>query len=311
MSEPTAPSADLSDRTGSSGGAIDVHLVDGTYELFRAYFGAPKSTAPDGREVGATRGLLRTLLALVTKEGATHVAVAFDHVIESFRNDLYAGYKTGAGIDPDLFSQFHLAEDAVRALGIVVWPMIELEADDALASGAARYAADPRVRQVFVCSPDKDMAQTVQGTRVVMLDRRKKVVIDEAAVIAKWGVPPASIPDWLALVGDTADGYPGLPRWGEKSASAVLARYGTIDAIPDDARAWTVSVRGADALAESLRAGRDAAKLYRVLATLRTDAALTETLDDLEWRGADHPALTALTEALGDGELVGRVPKWR
>jgi 5'-3' exonuclease len=286
-----------------------VHLVDGTYELFRSYYGAPKANAPDGKEVGATRGLMRSLLGLLTNEGATHVAVAFDHVIESFRNDLYGGYKTGDGIDPALWAQFPLAEEATRALGMVCWPMVEFEADDALAAGAARYAEDARVEQVLVCSPDKDLAQCVRGTKVVMVDRRRKTVFDEDGVRAKWGVSPASIPDWLALVGDTSDGYPGIPRWGERSASAVLAQYGSIDRIPELARAWSVKVRGADTLADSLRTRRDEAALYRRLATLRTDVPLAENVDDLLWRGAPKGLLSAFTARLGDSELTGRVPK--
>ena len=234
-----------------------VHLVDGTYELFRAYFGAPSAQAPDGREVGATRGLLRSLGALVRHEGATHVGVAFDHVIESFRNDLYGGYKTGAGIEPALLAQFELAERAAGALGFVVWSMVEFEADDALAAAAARYAGEPAVEQVVIASPDKDLAQCVRGNRVVCADRLRKKTLDEAGVVEKFGVPPASIPDWLALVGDSADGYPGLPRWGAKSAAAVLARWLHIDRIPDQARDWGVAVRGAEALAASLREGRE------------------------------------------------------
>lgn len=286
---------------------MKVHLVDGTYELFRAYYGAPAATAPDGMEVGATRAILRTLIALLKNEGATHVGVAFDHVIESFRNELFDGYKTSAGIDPKLWAQFPLAEDAARALGVVVWPMIEFEADDALATAADRFSKDERVEQVLICTPDKDMAQCVRGTRVVMVDRRRKLTFDEAGVIAKWGVPPSSIPDWLALVGDTSDGYPGIPRWGERSASAMLAVYGSVDQIGDDARAWKVKPRGADALADSLRSRRAEAALYRKLATLRTDVPLQETLEDLEWRGAPGDAIAAMAKRLGDDELLGRL----
>jgi 5'-3' exonuclease len=284
-----------------------VHLVDGTYELFRAYYGAPKATSPDGREVGATRGLMRSLIAMLEKEGATHVAVAFDHVIESFRNELYAGYKTGAGIDPDLYSQFHLAEDGVRALGIVVWPMVEFEADDALATFALRCAGEADVEQVLICSPDKDLAQCVRGERIVLVDRRRKLTHDEPAVVTKFGVRPSSIPDWLALVGDSADGYPGVPKWGERSAAQLLFEYGTIDAIPDDERAWRVKPRGAAALADSLRAHRVEAALYKRLATLRGDVPLAETTGDLLWRGAPNDALTAFCAALGDDEIAGRV----
>jgi 5'-3' exonuclease len=264
---------------------VKVHLVDGTFELFRAYFGAPPATDPEGRPVGAVRGLERSLAALVREDGVTHVAVAFDHVIESFRNELFAGYKTAEGVPEDLLAQFHPAEDAVRALGIVVWPMVEFEADDALATGACRYAALPEVDQVVVCTPDKDLAQCVRGTRVVTFDRMRRRLFDEDGVREKFGVSPASIPDWLALVGDSADGIPGVPRWGAKSASVVLARYRTIEDIPDGERAWDVVVRGAPALAESLRAHRDEARLYRTLATLRTDVPLVEDLDSLRYRG--------------------------
>jgi 5'-3' exonuclease len=279
---------------------VRVHLVDGTYELFRSYFGAPSAVAPDGREVGATRGLLRSLGALLRQEGVTHVAVAFDHVIESFRNDLYAGYKTGDGIDPALYGQFGLAERAAAALGLTVWSMVEFEADDALATGAARFAAEPTVDQVVIASPDKDLAQCVRGTRVVCLDRLRRATLDEAGVVLKFGVPPASIPDWLALVGDSADGFPGLPRWGAKSASAVLARWGHLEQIPELASAWAVPVRGAESLAQTLRAGRAEAMLYRTLATLRLDVPLPETLDELRWRGPVQPDLDRLCAEIGD-----------
>jgi 5'-3' exonuclease len=279
---------------------VRVHVVDGTYELFRAYFGAPSVTAPDGREVGATRALLRNLAGLVRYEGATHVGVAFDHVIESFRNDLYLGYKTGAGIEPALLGQFELAERAAAALGMVVWSMVEFEADDALAAAAARFAEDPAVEQVVIASPDKDLSQCVRAARVVCVDRLRKKTLDEAGVIAKFGVPPASIPDWLALVGDSADGYPGLPRWGAKSAATVLAHWQHIERIPDRERDWVVSVRGAAALAESLRNGRVEAALYRTLATLRTDVPLAESLDDMRWRGPRREQLEPLCAEIGD-----------
>lgn len=276
---------------------MKVHVVDGTFELFRAFYGSPSSETTDGTEIGAVRGLLRSLLALLGEPGVTHVAVAFDHVIESFRNDLYPGYKTGDGIDPKLWAQFWPAEDACRALGLAVWPMIEFECDDALATAAARFAADPRVEQVVICSPDKDLAQCVRGTHVVCLDRMRKKVLDEAGVRVKFGVAPASIPDWLALVGDTADGYPGIPRWGAKSASAVLGAHPHLEEIPDDWRAWAVPVRGAAALAVSLAEHRADAMLFRQLATLRLDAPLAESLDDLRWRGADTSALAATPAA--------------
>ena len=288
-----------------------VHLVDGTYELFRAHFGAPPATAPDGTQVGAVRGLLRSMLALVTTEGATHVACAFDHVIESFRNDLYPGYKTSEGVPPELLAQFPLAERAVAALGLVVWPMVEFEADDALAAGAVRYANAPGVEQVLICTPDKDLAQSVVGQQVVCLDRRRARVLDDAGVREKFGVPPASIPDWLALVGDTADGYPGVARWGEKSASAVLARYSHLEAIPDFVASWDVSVRGALALADSLRAARGDALLFRRLATLRLDVPLTEALEDLRYAGARRDALLAICEEIGENDLPHRIKTWR
>jgi 5'-3' exonuclease len=272
---------------------VKLHVVDGTYELFRAYYGAPKSTAA-GREVGATRAFLRSLASLLRQDDVTHVGCAFDTVIESFRNDLFAGYKIGAGIEPDLWNQFPLAERACRALGVACWPMVEFEADDALATAAHRFGARPEVEQVVICTPDKDLAQCVRGTRVVQLDRRRKLVLDEAAVVAKFGVPPRSIPDWLALVGDAADGLPGIPRWGARSAAIVLAHYGDLDAIPDDPDAWAVRPRGAAALAENLRARRADARLYRRLATLRTDAPVAESLDALRWRGVDPRALEAL-----------------
>ncbi len=286
-----------------------VHLVDGTYELFRAFFGAPPSAAPDGREVGATRGLLRTLHALVNTEGATHVAVAFDHVIESFRNELYAGYKTGAGIDPALRDQFELVEEGAAALGMVVWPMIEFEADDALAAAAARFA--DQVDQVVICSPDKDLMQCVRGDRVVVLDRRREIVYDEPAVVAKHGVSPRSIPDYLALVGDSADGIPGIPRWGARSSASVLQRYGQLAEIPASVEDWDVKVRGAAGLAANLAKEAEEAALYKVLATLREDVPLTESLDDLEWKGAQPAPLEAFCRRIGYERFLERVTRWR
>jgi 5'-3' exonuclease len=290
---------------------MKVHLVDGTYELFRAHYGAPPAKGLDGTAVGATRGLLRTLLALLASPGVTHVACAFDHVIESFRNDLYDGYKTGEGVPPELLTQFPLAERATRALGIVVWPMVELEADDALATAAARWSDADAVEQVVICSPDKDLAQCVKGSRVVCLDRRQRRLLDEAGVREKFGVAPASLPDWLALVGDSADGYPGVPRWGAKSASAVLGRYARLEAIPEFEREWEVPVRGAAALGESLRTHRAEAALFRRLATLRTDAELPESLEDLRWRGARRGQLEELCDLIGETEVVPRMPAWR
>jgi 5'-3' exonuclease len=286
-----------------------IHLIDGTYELFRSFYGPPRKKAPDGREVGATLGLLRSLLFLISNSGVTHIACAFDHVIESFRNDLFPGYKTGAGVDPDLLDQFSLAEEAVSALGLVVWPMIEFEADDALASAVVLFKDEPAVDQVVICSPDKDLAQLVSGRRVVCWDRRRDIVYDEDAVIEKYGVPPASIPDWLALVGDSADGYPGIPSWGAKSASAVLSSYDHIEAIPDDHQLWGIPAGRVRRLAENLRTYKEEAFLYRRLATLRRDVPLEESLYDLEWLGARERLLELCLE-LGDKDLPDRVPRW-
>jgi len=280
-----------------------VHLVDATYELFRAFYGAPSSQSPSGAEVAATRALGRSMLNLLSDPQVTHLACAFDHVIESFRNTLFAGYKTGEGIEPALYSQFPLAEEMTIALGITTWPMIDFEADDAVATFAARAASDPAVEQVLICSPDKDFAQCVQGTRVIMLDRMRNKLMDESGVREKFGIEPASIPDWLALVGDTADGIPGIARWGAKSAAAVLAEYRHLEHIPDDAGAWRIKVRGAPALAGTLAESREAAYLYRELARLRRDVPLSESLDALRWRGPNQPMLEVLCERLGDARL--------
>ena len=285
---------------------MHVHVVDGTYELFRAYFGAPRVMSPGGEEIGAVRGLARSMLRLVGQEGATHVGIAFDRTVESFRNDLFDGYKTGEGLAPELESQFHPAEEVCRALGFVVWSMTEFEADDALATAAARYSADPRVETVRLCTPDKDLAQCVQGQRIVTVDRRRGIVFDAAGVRGKFGVDPVSVPDYLALVGDSADGIPGIPRWGAKSASTVLAEYTHVEAIPDDPAAWNVDVRGARVLAANLAARRDEAALYKKLATLRTDAPLLESVGDLHWRGPDVERLKRVCEELGDRFLVER-----
>jgi 5'-3' exonuclease len=289
---------------------MKVHLVDGTYELFRSHFGAPRRMAPDGREVGAAVGLLRSLFALVSTPGVTHVACAFDHVVESFRNDLFPGYKTGAGVDAGLLAQFPLAERAVAALGIVVWPMTEFEADDALATGAARFRDQPGVEQVVICSPDKDLAQSVSGVRVVCWDRRRGIVADEDGVIGKFGVRPHSIPDWLALVGDAADGYPGIPAWGAKSAAAVLARVDHLESIPQDPRRLGLPLTRASRLLESLKTHREEAFLYRRLATLRVDAPQEEELADLEWRGA-AAELEEVCRELGDEGFAARVTRRR
>jgi 5'-3' exonuclease len=279
---------------------MQVYLVDGTFELFRAYYGAPSHTNSAGQEVGATRALLRSLAALVRQPEVTHIACAFDHVIESFRNNLFAGYKTGDGIEPALKNQFGLAERASQALGIITWPMVEFEADDALATAAARFANDEAGDNqgpvdIVLCSPDKDLAQCVHGTRVIMWDRLRDKKFDEAAVRAKFGVDPQSIAHWLALVGDAADGIPGVPKWGAKSAATVLAHYRSIDQIPNSAQEWDIAVRGASGLAESLRTHREAADLYVQLATLRTDVPLPQqSVDDLRWQGVDVAALMAL-----------------
>jgi 5'-3' exonuclease len=248
---------------------------------------------------------------LIRNESATHVAVAFDHVIESFRNELFGGYKTGAGIDPDLWEQFGLAEQMTHALGLVVWPMVEFEADDALATAASRFSELENVSQVCICSPDKDLTQCVVGKRIICVDRRQKKIIDEEAVREKFGVSPASIPDWLALVGDSADGIPGIPRWGAASSAKLLTEYGHIEKIPDDPAHWTVKVRGAASLAKSLQIWRDEVHLYKQLATLRTDVPLEESVADLEWQGARRAELRALCEELGDKALLARVPRWR
>jgi 5'-3' exonuclease len=279
---------------------MKVHLVDGTYELFRHFFGAPPHRTAAGHEVAAVRGVVGSVLQLLG-EGATHVGVATDHVIESFRNDLWPGYKTGDGVDPELWSQAWPLETALTALGVLVWPMVEVEADDALASGAAVADDDPDVEQVIICTPDKDLGQCVRGTRVVQLDRRKDILIDEAGVAAKFGVGPASIPDYLALVGDSADGFPGLAGWGAKSAATVLARWGHIEDIPADAGDWDVTVRGAAKLATTLREGREDARLFKELATLRIDRGLLAAVDELRWQGptADFAAVCAAMDAPG------------
>lgn len=261
-----------------------VHLVDGTYELFRHFYALPSARNHLGEEIAAVRGVMYSIRGLV-QDGATHIGVATDHVIESFRNGLWPGYKTGEGIDPALLTQFPILEEGLRAWGLTVWPMVEFEADDALASAAAKAADDPRVEQVVICTPDKDLAQCVRGTRVVQLDRVRKTVRDEAGVVSRFGVPPTSIPDYLALVGDSADGFSGLPGWGPKSAATLLSRYGTVDAIPDDPAEWDVRVPRAAALARTLAEQRDLARLFRTLATLRTDVPVFETVDKLEWRG--------------------------
>lgn len=292
---------------------MELHLVDATYELFRAHFAPrPPVRAPDGRDIGAVVGLAYTLLTLLREEGATHVGCATDRVIRSFRNDLYAGYKTEAGMPPELLAQFPLAERAIEALGLVLWPMVELEADDALATAAARWGEDPGVERTWICTVDKDLAQCVRGNRVVLRDRRRRRTVDRAGVLEHWGVEPESIPDYLALVGDAADGYPGLPGWGSRSAGAVLARFGHLEAIPDGPGSWAVDVRSPASLNASLRQHWPQAVLYRELATLRTDAALPQRRpDELRWHGVRRGPFLALCEELGQARLADRPHRWR
>jgi 5'-3' exonuclease len=262
--------------------AVKIYLVDGTYELFRHYYALPSARDESGREIAAARGVVQSVLGMIGN-GATHIAVATDHVIESFRNGLWPGYKTSAGVEPDLLAQFPLLEEALALAGILVWPMVEFEADDALGAAAVGAARDPRVEQVFICTPDKDLAQCVRGSRIVQLNRRTRVTLDEQGVIHKFGVPPESIPDYLALVGDAADGYPGLPGWGAKSSAAVLAKFGHLESIPEDFREWRVNVTSGSTLAGTLRRDRELAVLFRTLATLRTDIALFDDLDQLRY----------------------------
>lgn len=283
--------------------AVIVYLIDGTYELFRAYYGAPSSKNANGREIAASRTLARSLLAWIRDAQVTHLAIAFDTVIESFRNQMFAGYKTGEGIEPDLFSQFGLAEQVTRALGIATWSMIDMEADDALATAALRCAQDARVSQVRICSPDKDLCQCVTGERVVLYERKTGKTTDEAGVLARLGVTPVQVPAYLALVGDSADGIPGIPRWGAKSAQAVLAHYGALAAIPDEVSRWEVSVRGAAQLADNLKRERANAALYEQLATLRTDATIGTSLEELTYRGVDETQMPEVRAILGDDAL--------
>jgi 5'-3' exonuclease len=291
---------------------MQLHLVDATFELFRAHFSRPVEEGPDGRPVNAVRGLIDSMLSLLREPDVTHVGAATDHVIESWRNDLFPGYKSSAGVPHELLAQFEDAERALRALGIPVWPMVEDEADDAIASALARFGDDPRVDHVVVCSVDKDLAQLVSGTRVVLRDRMRKITYDEAGVVAKWGVAPASIPDYLALVGDASDGFPGLPGWGSKSAAAVLARWKHLDLIPPSALDWDLPLRGASRLAATLVQQRDAALLYRRLATLNRDADISATpdLDSLAWHGVPRAAFVALCEELGFETIGQRVHRW-
>ena len=287
---------------------MKIHLVDGTYELFRAFYGPPGRKAPDGREVGATVYLLRNLLTLITQDQATHIGVAFDHEIRSFRNDLYARYKTGDDIDPLLLGQFELAEEAVAALGFVIWPMIEFEADDAIATAAVAYAEDKRVDELLICSPDKDLAQLVGG-KILAWDRRREILYDEAAVEEKYGVKPASIPDYLALVGDSADGIPGIEAWGAKSVATVLSNFPRIEDIPEDTSDWGITPGRAKRLAENLFGNMEAALLYRELTRLRLDVPIKDSVDDLEWKGA-RPELRDLLTELGAEKMVESIPQW-
>ena len=288
-----------------------LYLVDGTYELFRAYYGAPPRTSPDGTPIGAVAGLLQTLLLLLREQRPDYVACAFDHVVESFRNDLFEGYKTGDGVPGDLAAQFELAEKTSRALGIVTWPMVQFEADDAIATAATRWKQAPEIDQVVVCSVDKDLMNLVDGSRVVVWDRRRDITYAESDVIERYGVPPASIPDYLALVGDSADGIPGVPRWGAKGTATVLSEYGQLEAIPKSHDEWTVSVRGARSLAANLAERRADAELYRTLATLRTDVPLVEELGDLRWSGVPRKDYVALCKALGLDRLTDAPTHWR
>jgi len=289
---------------------VKLHLVDATFELFRAYYSRPEEHGPDGRPVNAVRGLLESMLSLLREPDVTHVAAATDHVIESWRNDVYPGYKSSAGVDRRLLAQFDDGERALRALGMTTWAMVEDEADDAIATGVARFADDPRLEQVIICSVDKDLAQCVRGERVVLRDRMRTITYDEAGVVAKFGVEPESIPDYLALVGDSSDGYPGLPGWGSKSAAAVLARFEHLEAIPDSPLEWEVPLRNAVRLAATLHQQRADALLYRRLATLNRDAAISGDLDSLAWGGVPRGQFLSLCDELGFDRIRERVHRW-
>jgi 5'-3' exonuclease len=284
---------------------MDVYLIDGTYELFRHFFAVPAATDGNGQEIGAVRGVLTSILSMIER-GATHLGVATDHVVESFRNDLYPGYKTSEGVDPELLSQFPILELGLEAMGVMVWPMVEFEADDALASAASKASQDDRVKQVLICTPDKDLSQCVVSTRVVQLDRRSNIVRDEAGVVAKFGVKPQSIPDFLAVVGDSADGFPGVAGWGLKAAALVLSQYPHLEDIPKDWREWHPSIRSARRLAESLLNAWNDAVLFRTLATLRLDVRVFGTVDDLDWRGP-RPDFEEHCRRMKAADLFGRV----
>ena len=289
---------------------MKIHLVDGTYELFRAHFGAPPKKAANGMEVGATLGLLRSMLLLLSDPEVTHVAVAFDHVIESFRNKMYKGYKSSAGVDSVILNQFPLAERAVSTLGLVTWPMVKYEADDAIATAAAKFKKSKQVEQVVICSVDKDLTQMVDGDRIVCWDRRREIILNEKGVVEKFGVGPKSIPDFLALVGDSADGYPGIQGWGEKSTATVLANYRHIEAIPSDPAKLGLGLGRATTLLENLKNNYEDALLFRELSTLRTDVPLKETLADLKWQGATQ-RLKKVCKELGSESILDRIKIWR
>ena len=283
---------------------MNVHLIDGTYELFRHFFAVPPATDLNGQEVGAVRGVLHSVLSMI-ESGATHIGVATDHVVESFRNDLYTGYKTSEGVPPELLSQFPILEEALEAMGVVVWPMVYYEADDALAAAADKAAKDDRVQQVIICTPDKDLSQCVVGTRVVQLDRRRQVIRDEAGVVAKFGVKPESIPDYLAVVGDSADGFPGVPGWGPKAASLTLSQYAHLEDIPKDWRDWHPSIRSSLRLSTVLFGSWTQALLFRTLATLRLDVQVFDTVDDLRWKGP-RPSFEEYCDRMKSPELLRR-----
>jgi 5'-3' exonuclease len=289
---------------------MKIHLVDGTYELFRAHFGAPPKKSTSGQEVGATVGLLRSMLLLLSDPEVTHIAVAFDHVIESFRNKMYKGYKSSEGVDPIILNQFPVAEVAVKALGLVTWPQVKFEADDAIATAVAKFKKSKQVEQLVICSVDKDLTQMVDGDRVICWDRRREILLNEKGVIEKFGVEPESIPDFLALVGDSADGYPGIQGWGEKSTSTVLAKYKHIENIPNDPTKLGLSVGRATTLLENLQKNYKDALLFRELSTLRTDVPLKETLADLKWQGAT-PRLRKVCKELGSESILERIKKWQ
>ena len=284
---------------------MDVHLIDGTYELFRYFFAVPSAKDSSGQEVGAVRGVLTSVLSMI-EQGATHLGVATDHVVESFRNDLYPGYKTSEGVDPELLSQFPILEEALQAMGVVVWPMVEFEADDALASAASKAAKDVRVDQVLICTPDKDLSQCVVGKRVVQLDRRREVLRDESGVVAKFGVKPQSIPDYLAVVGDSADGFPGIPGWGAKAAALALSQYPRLEDIPRDWNTWHPSIKRSRALSESLFSAWDDALLFRTLATLRLDVPVFDAVEDLRWKGP-RPDFAEHCQRMKSSGLLRRV----